>query len=106
MEQSDGAIITEKTETLGRFSADAVRLLADVLSRTMHWQLMTIRAVQRPEHPFNLEALSQLLCGGPLASCCRVAFLVAQSAQSPCFGRCCMQRNRAEVLNSDPPARR
>ncbi|OLP89563.1 Pentatricopeptide repeat-containing protein [Symbiodinium microadriaticum] len=52
MEQSDGAIITEKTE-----------------------------AVQRPEHPFNLEALSQLLCGGPLASCCR-------------------------VLNSDPPARR
>eukprot|EP00439_Symbiodinium_sp_Y106_P068794 s153_g11.t1 len=81
MEQSDGAIITEKTETLGRFSADAVRLLADVLSRTMHWQLMTIRAVQRPEHPFNLEALSQLLCGGPLASCCR-------------------------VLNSDPPARR
>ncbi|CAE7611466.1 unnamed protein product [Symbiodinium natans] len=50
LEQSDGALVTERTE-----------------------------AVQRPENPFNLEALSQMFCGGPLASCCR-------------------------VLNSDPPA--
>mmetsp|Transcript_4354 Transcript_4354/g.10091 ORF Transcript_4354/g.10091 Transcript_4354/m.10091 type:complete len:231 (-) Transcript_4354:277-969(-) len=49
-EQSEGALITEKTE------------------------------VVRPETPFNLEGLSQLFCGGPLASCCR-------------------------VLNTDPPVR-